>query len=119
MGHLSLTHQMNPCLHENDENVSRPYTCSSLTQGTTATNGQSFSRSFPTTHGGEKRIACTNKRTPVFEKTDEALSYLKVEHEAKLELIALQKETAVMKKRAYEDKMKYYQEKRRKLVIDL
>ena len=52
-------------------------------------------------------------------KTDEAMSYLKKEHEEKMNLLFLQQEAAESKKRAYDAKHEYYMEKRRKYRDDL
>ena len=48
--------------------------------------------------------------SPVLQKTTEALSYLKQEHEAKMSFIELQKHAAIWKRKAYEVKTEYYKE---------
>ena len=57
-----------------------------------------------------KRSSTSDARTPVFQKTGEVLTYLRIEHEAKIELISLQEEAVEMKKKVYEEKCKYYLE---------
>ncbi|XP_064644512.1 uncharacterized protein LOC135498224 [Lineus longissimus] len=65
----------------------------------------------------EKRATMSDE-SPVLKKTDQALAYLKDEHEQKMSLLNLQ-QAAKFKKRAYEAKMDYYKEKIRKHRIDL
>ena len=65
------------------------------------------------------RKANKSSETLVLRKTDEAIDYLKEEHEAKMKLLLMQQQAAESKRRAYDAKYEYYSEKRRKYRIDL